>query len=223
MSLVTLLMAYLLGSIPTGQIIVRIFTGKDLREQHSGRTGGTNAMRAGGFGAGLITTLFDFLKSYTAVWLAKILTNEDPWIVAAAGVLSILGHNYSIFLSQRVQGKITFRGGAGGASTAGAATGLWAPAGLIIVPVGLFILFGIGFASLATMTTGLIALLIFFIRALNGSDPWAYVFFGFATEALLLWSLKPNILRLMQGKERLIGWRARKKRKQEKIREAGSE
>jgi len=223
MSLVTLLFAYLLGSIPTGQIIVHIFTGKDLREEHSGRTGGTNAMRAGGFAAGLITTIFDFLKSYTAVWLAKVLTNENPWIVAVAGVLSILGHNYSIFLVQLAQGKITIRGGAGGASTAGAATGLWAPAGLIIVPVGFFVLFGIGFASLATMTTGLIALIIFFIRALNGSDPWAYVLFGLATEVLLIWSLKPNILRLKEGKERLIGWRARKKRKQETIREASPE
>ena len=223
MSLVALVIAYLIGSIPTGQIIVQVFTGKDLRKEYSGRTGGTNAMRAGGFGAGLITTLLDFTKSYSAVWLAKLLTNEDPWIVATAGILSILGHNYSIFLMNRVDGKIKFRGGAGGAPTAGATTGLWAPSGLIVVPVGLFILFGVGYASLATMATGFTALIIFFIRALKGLDPWAYVFFALGAEALLLLGLKPNIMRLLAGRERLIGWRARKKRQQEKIKEVDAE
>lgn len=215
MSLVALLIAYVLGSVPFGQLFVRIFTGKDLREEHSGRTGGTNAMRAGGFGIGLITTVLDFLKSFSAVWLAKFLTENDPWIAAIAGVLAILGHNYSIFLMKREDGKLIFRGGAGGASTAGAATGLWAPSGLIIVPIGLFVLFGVGFASLATITTGLTAIIIFLVRALNGSGPMAYVSFGIAAELLLLWGLKPNIQRLFEGKERLIGWRARKKRQQE--------
>jgi glycerol-3-phosphate acyltransferase PlsY len=219
MNVVSLIIAYIVGSIPMGQIAVKVFTGKDLREEHSGRTGGTNAMRVGGFGVGLITTILDFLKSYSAVWLAKIITNEDPWIVATAAVLSVMGHNYSIFLLKREGGKLVFRGGAGGASTAGASTGLWAPSGLIVVPIGLFFLFGVGFASLATMTTGLTALIVFLVRALNGSGPWAYVFFGLAVEVLLLLGLKPNIERLLHGNERLVGWRAKKKRQQEQAQE----
>jgi glycerol-3-phosphate acyltransferase PlsY len=202
-----------------GLLAVRLSTGKDLREEHSGRTGGTNAMRAGGFWIGLSTTVFDFLKATAAVWLAKVLTNEDPWIVAAAGVLAVIGHNYSIFLVDRSEGKIKFKGGAGGASTAGASTGIWAPSGLIILPIGLILLFGVGYASLATMATGLIASILFLVRALNGSGPWAYFAFGIVVEVVLILGLRPNIQRLLQGKERLIGWRARLKRRKEQAKE----
>jgi glycerol-3-phosphate acyltransferase PlsY len=219
MDILSLVISYLLGSIPTGLLFVRLTTGKDLREEYSGRTGGTNAMRAGGFWVGLFTAIFDFFKATAAVWLAKILTNQNPWIVAAAGVLAVIGHNYSIFLMDRSEGKIRLRGGAGGASTAGASTGIWAPSVLIILPVGLVLLFGVGYASVATMVTGLTATIIFIIRAMNGSGPWAYVYFGIIVEALLLYGLKPNIQRLLQGNERLIGWRARLKRKKEKTRE----
>jgi glycerol-3-phosphate acyltransferase PlsY len=220
MALFSLMIAYLLGSIPVGLLVVRFSTGKDLRQEHSGRTGGTNAMRAGGFWVGLITALFDFLKATTAVWIAKFLTDQDPWIAAAAGVMAVVGHNYSIFLLDRSEKKIRLRGGAGGASTAGASAGLWAPSVLIILPVGLFLLFSVGYASLATMSTGLLVIIIFFIRALNGSGPWAYVCFGIITEFILLIGLKSNIQRLLQGNERLIGWRARVKQKKKEASEA---
>jgi glycerol-3-phosphate acyltransferase PlsY len=220
MGIISLVIAYLLGSIPMGLLIVRLTTGKDLREEYSGRTGGTNAMRAGGFWVGLFTAILDFFKATAAVWLAKLLTNQDPWIVAMAGILAVIGHNHSIFLLDRYEGKIRLRGGAGGASTAGAATGIWAPNVLIILPVGLALLFGVGYASLATMATGLTATVVFLIRALKGSSPWAYVFFGIVVEVILLLGLKPNIQRLLQGNERLIGWRARLKRKKEKTKEA---
>jgi len=223
MAVLALVISYILGSIPMGLIAVRLSTGKDLRKEHSGRTGGTNAMRAGGFWIGLATAIFDFLKATGAVWLAKALTNEDPWIVAAAGVLSVVGHNYSVFLLDRSEGKIRLRGGAGGASTVGASTGIWAPSGLIILPIGLILLFGIGYASLATMATGFIASIIFLVRALNGSGPWAYFVFGVVVEAILILGLKPNIQRLLQGNERLIGWRARLKRRREQAKEVMAE
>jgi glycerol-3-phosphate acyltransferase PlsY len=220
MVLLSLVISYLLGSIPMGLLAVRISTGKDLREEYSGRTGGTNAMRAGGFLVGLLTAILDFLKATGAVWIAKMLTNQDPWIVAAAGILAVVGHNYSIFLMERSGKKIRLRGGAGGASTVGASTGIWTPSVLIILPVGLLLLFGVGYASLATISTGLIATIIFLIRAINGSGPWAYFCFGIVVEVILLLGLKPNIQRLLQGNERLIGWRARLRREKEKREEA---
>lgn len=223
MALLSLVTSYLLGSIPMGFIAVRLLKGKDLRKEHSGRTGGTNAMRVGGLWVGVATAIFDFLKATGAVWLAKVLTNEEPWVVAAAGLLSVIGHNYSIFLVDRRDGQIKFRGGAGGASTAGASTGIWAPSGLIILPIGLLLLFGVGYASLATMGTGLIASIIFLVRALNGSGPWAYFVFGIIVEVVLILGLKPNIQRLLQGKERLIGWRARIKRREEQTKEIMAE
>ena len=94
----SLLIAYLIGSIPFGLIFVWFIKRRDIRNENSGRTGGTNVMRSAGFLAGLITGLADFSKAYLAVILARTLTGGDPWIEAFAGLLSVVGHNYSIFL-----------------------------------------------------------------------------------------------------------------------------
>lgn len=214
--IVAAIAGYLLGSIPMGWIVVWLVKKKDLRDEHSGRTGGTNAMRVAGFWAGLITAVADFLKAAAAVWLARALTGGNPWAEAIAGFLAVFGHNHSLFLVERFHATIRFRGGAGGGSTVGVATAMWAPAGLIIIPVGVLVLFGLGYASVGTMTAGLVAIVIFTIRALNEQGPWAYVAFAVGAEALLLWGLRPNIDRLKRGKERLIGWRARQKERMQR-------
>src|SRR5512133_1824019 len=152
LALAVIFVSYLLGSIPFGLLIVRLATGKDIRKVESGRTGGTNAMRAAGFWAGFATAMLDLLKGAAAVWLARMLLPAAPWVHIVAPVASILGHNYSIFLPERdAQGHLRLRGGAGGATAAGGALGLWAPSLLIIIPVGALILFGIGYASVTTM------------------------------------------------------------------------
>jgi glycerol-3-phosphate acyltransferase PlsY len=194
-----LLVSYLIGSIPTGLLIVRLAAGKDIRQVESGRTGGTNAMRAAGFWAGLATALLDMLKAAVTVWVA-----------------AVIGHNYSIFLAERTpEGKLRLRGGAGGAPTAGGALGLWPPSILFIIPVGALMLFGVGYASVATMSAPVVAALVFAYRAWTGAAPWEYVFYGVITEILLLIALRPNIQRLMNGTERLVGWRAKRARKLE--------
>jgi len=106
----SLLIAYLIGSIPFGLIFVWFIKRRDIRNENSGRTGGTNVMRSAGFLAGLITGLADFSKAYLAVILARTLTGGDPWIEAFAGLLSVVGHNYSIFLIERKGGGILRRG-----------------------------------------------------------------------------------------------------------------
>lgn len=212
----SLFSAYLIGSIPFGLIFVWFIKRRDIRNENSGRTGGTNVMRSAGFWAGLITGLADFSKAYLAVILARTLTSGDPWIEAFAGLLSVVGHNYSIFLIERKGGKIRFRGGAGGGSSVGAATAMWPTTALIVIPIGLLILFGLGFASVSTMSIGLLIIGLFTYRAAQGLGPWAYVVFGILVELLLLWGLRPNIERLKQGKERLIGWRAKQKQRMSK-------
>ena len=78
-SIGVLLLAYLIGSFPFGWLIVKLKTGKDIRVIESGRTGGTNAMRAAGFWAGLLTAIMDILKGAAAVWIAKaILPRSTP-------------------------------------------------------------------------------------------------------------------------------------------------
>lgn len=198
--------AYLLGSIPFGLIIVRIKTGKDVRQVESGRTGGTNAMRAAGFWAGLLTAMLDLLKAAAVVWLARLALPAAYWIHVLAPVAAILGHNYSIFLIERgPHGRVRLRGGAGGAPAGGGAFGLWAPSMLIFLPVAALILFVVGYASLATMSIGLISIAIFGVRAWLGLSPWQYIFYGVFAEIVLVWALRPNIRRLIQGSERRVG------------------
>src|SRR3990172_160197 len=169
--------AYLLGSVPIGLLIVRARTGKDVRTLHSGRTGGTNVARAAGFWAGMATGLGDILKSVGAVVIAHAIGAANASLEAAGGAMAIVGHIYSVFLMKRENGRYVFRGGAGGAPTMGAALAMWPPSGLIIVPASLALLFGVGYASLATLSTGLLATILFAWRAQDGSGPWAYAAF----------------------------------------------
>jgi len=206
-----LLFSYILGSVPFGFYVVRAITGKDIRQVESGRTGGTNAMRAAGYEAGLATAILDVLKGATGVWLARALLPGNVWLEVLAPIMAIVGHNFSIFLMERDEkNRLRLRGGAGGATCVGGAFGLWPPSILIIVPLAGAIWYGIGYASITTMSMALMASAIFAIRAGQGYSSWVYVFYGLLAELLLVWALRPNIRRLMNGTERLIGWRARK-------------
>lgn len=204
--------AYLLGSVPTGLLIVKLSTGKDLRKVASGRTGGTNAMRAAGFWAGLGTAIFDTLKGALSVWLVRSLLPGAMWLEILAPVLAIVGHNYSIFMVERGEnGGIRLRGGAGGAPATGGAFALWLPSLLFIAPLVGLILYFVGYASIATMGVGLVITLIFAIRAWLGISPWQYILYGLLAEVVLIWSLRPNIRRLFNGTERVVGYRAKHK------------
>jgi glycerol-3-phosphate acyltransferase PlsY len=209
-----LILAYLIGSIPFGLVIVKIKTGQDVRQIESGRTGGTNAMRAAGFAAGLATAIFDLLKGAVVVWISRRILPGNPWIEILAPVAAILGHNYSIYMIERnSEGKLRLRGGAGGAPCVGGSMGLWAPSILVIIPIALLILYFIGYASLATISVSVISIFIFAYRAWLGLSPWQYVIYGMIAFWILVWALRPNIRRLIQGNERLIGYRARRKNK----------
>lgn len=205
--------AYVVGSIPFGLLVVRVKTGKDIRQVESGRTGGTNAMRAAGWTAGVLTAMLDVIKAAICVWAARALFPAQPWMHVLAGLAAVVGHNYSIFLIERDEKHgLRLRGGAGGAPTVGGAIGLWLPNLLIIPPLSFALLYFLGYASVATMSVALLAMIIFIIRAALGDAPWVYALYGLLAELLLLWALRPNIRRLLSGNERLVGWRARKRR-----------
>ncbi len=212
LTVITLIAAYLLGSIPFGFLLVKIFIGKDVRDIESGRTGGTNTMRAGGFLMGFTTSLLDILKSAGAVWLAQFWLPDSFWVHVLAGFISVIGHNYSIYLlSKTPNGKIEFGGGAGGTPAVGAIVGLWWPSIFILVPVGYLIVMVVGYASLATLSMPLIGSLILLVRFIMLDEPWEYIFSGLLSEILIVWALRPNIKRLINGTERLVGFRAQKK------------
>jgi len=196
---------YVLGSVPFGVVWVFVFTGQDVRTVGSGRTGGTNAMRAAGFGVGLLTTTSDILKGTFAVWAAQWLLPADARAagMVLAGLGSILGHNYSLFLK--------FKGGAGGATCAGAAVGIWPWAALIVVPLGAFILYFVGYASVATLAAAIAVTITFaYMASLGQLDP-IFIWYGVGSVLLLAWALRPNLARLVRGEERLVGLRAKRK------------
>lgn len=213
---------YVIGSIPFGLLIVKAKTGKDIRQVESGRTGGTNAVRAAGFGAGLLTALLDILKGTAAVWLAQTVLPENHLIHILAPLAAILGHNYSLFLISRDQeGKLRFHGGAGGAPALGGAVGLWPWIFPIVFTGGALIWFTVGIASLTTMSIGLLVIIAFGIQIARGAMEPVNIWYGIIAEIFLLWALRPNIKKLFAGQERVVkislnGWlRARKEKQAE--------
>ena len=219
--LAVFVIAYLIGSIPFGWVIVKLVTGRDIRGIESGRTGGTNAWRAAGVLAGIFTGVLDVLKGATTVWIARwLIPASTPffhWIEVAVPLVAILGHNYSIYLLERSEenGKVRFRGGAGGAACMGGAMGLWTPAIWFILPLGLLIYLFVGYASVTTMSVAFFAALIFLVKAIQGALPWEYIAFGIIAEIMLIWALRPNIQRLREGTERLHGIRVWLKKRAE--------
>ena len=221
-AILAVVLAYVIGSVPVGLLIVKIATGKDIREIESGRTGGTNAMRAAGFWAGFATAMLDIVKGAAGVWVARWLTPDMPIIHMIAPLAAILGHNHSIFLPERDEnGRITrLRGGAGGAPSVGGAMGLYLPSILIVLPLGMLTFFTVGIASVTTMAVALFSTLAFAYYASQGIIPWAYVWYGIGAEILLVLALLPNIKRLFEGNERVVkyslnGWLRARKEKQE--------
>src|SRR5918911_693500 len=104
--------AYLLGAIPFGYLLVKWKTGADVRSQGSGNIGATNVLRTTGRAAGVATLLLDIGKGYLAVWLADRLTGGNPTWMSAAAVAVMIGHAYPVFLA--------FHGGKAVASFMGA-------------------------------------------------------------------------------------------------------
>jgi glycerol-3-phosphate acyltransferase PlsY len=112
MPLTALVFAYLLGSVPFGYVLVKWKTGKDIRSSGSGNIGATNVLRTTGRIVGIATLLLDIGKGYAAVWIAGILTGQDPLWMSLAALAVMAGHAYPVFLR--------FRGGKAVASFVGA-------------------------------------------------------------------------------------------------------
>ena len=211
------ILGYILGSIPFGLMIVKMKTGKDGRTVESGRTGGTNVVRAAGLGAGLLTAFLDVLKGAVSVWAAEAILPANHLIHILAPLAAILGHNYSLFLIRRDEnGKLRFHGGAGGAPALGGAMGLWLPIFPIVIAAGALIWFTVGIASLTTMAIGLVVTIVFAIYSWQGLLEPVNIWYGVIAELFLIWALRPNIKKLLAGNERVVkfslnGWlRARK-------------
>lgn len=110
--LAALVLAYILGAIPFGYLLVKWKTGGDVRASGSGNIGATNVLRTTGRAAGIATLLLDIGKGYLAVWIAGRLGSRDPLWMSLAALAVMAGHAYPVFLR--------FRGGKAVASFVGA-------------------------------------------------------------------------------------------------------
>jgi glycerol-3-phosphate acyltransferase PlsY len=110
--LLAMAVAYLLGAIPFGYLLVKWKTGADVRSSGSGNIGATNVLRTTGRVTGVATLLLDIAKGYLAVWIAARLTDHDALWMAAAALAVMAGHAYPVFLK--------FKGGKAVASMVGA-------------------------------------------------------------------------------------------------------
>ena len=110
--LFALLIAYLLGAVPFGYLLVKWKTGQDVRSSGSGNIGATNVLRTTGRAAGIVTLLLDIAKGFVAVWVAARLTDSSPLWTSMAALAVMAGHAFPVFLK--------FRGGKAVASFIGA-------------------------------------------------------------------------------------------------------
>lgn len=209
--LIALVLGYFFGAIPFGKIYVKLFTGKDIENVGSGRSGGTNSMRAGGWRVGVMTGFSDVLKGLTALLLTRwILTalgigiETLPWMEAVAGSAAVFGHNWSVFYN--------FKGGAGTGPNIGWAAAVWPPMFPIGAAVMIAMIFGVGWASVGSFTMALIIPICFAWLYFTGSTAVlftpAYIMGGIVTLIFVGYALLPNFKRLLRGEERVVGIRA---------------
>jgi acyl phosphate:glycerol-3-phosphate acyltransferase len=215
--LAAVLVGYFFGAIPFGWIFVRLSKGLDLRQVQSGRTGGTNAMRAAGPVIGGLTAVGDVVKGAAAIWLARLIFGGTvsaellPWVEVVVGAASIVGHNWSIFLG--------WRGGAGTGPNVGWAGAIWLP----IIPIAIVVVVGMllltGMASIASLTMGAAIVIAFAVLYATGAIATpAYLVGAIVTFFIVTWSLRGNIRRVLAGTERKVGPAARRaERRQQRL------
>lgn len=188
--------AYLLGSIPTGAIVARLYRNLDLTRVGSRRTGFTNATRAMGLGAGLVVLAGDFAKGALAVWIAHIVLGTAA-ALALAGFLSVFGHIRSLFLGGRGgRGVVVGLGG-----LAVATPGVFfvaAVTGALVIALTRFVSLGSLAGSVATLIAGVAAYA-------TGMVPFELMVYAVAGSALVITAHRDNIARLRAGTERRIG------------------
>jgi len=192
-ALLSLPIAYLLGGIPFGYLLVRLKSGEDIRGLGSGNIGATNVLRNEGRLLGIGTLLLDIVKGYVAVWLAAWLSDADPLWMALAALAVVAGHAFPVFLK--------FQGGKAVASFVGAFLYL-APLPLLAT----LILFVVTVAATRYISLGSIlgALLFPFAVYLIQHPPLSILLASLVGGLFIVWRHKSNIERLRAGKENVF-------------------
>jgi glycerol-3-phosphate acyltransferase PlsY len=198
--------AYLLGSIPTGYIAVKLLKGIDIREVGSGSTGATNVLRTLGKGAGAFVLAVDCLKGVIAIALVYLLFGYvdiipstlnpqlwQPWVVTLAGLAAVLGHSKSIFLG--------FTGGKSVATSLGILLTMNWQVGLAAAAVFAVFVAISRIVSLSSISAA-ISVSIFMVLL---HQPLPYILFALVAGLYVILRHRSNIERLLEGTEPKLG------------------
>ena len=190
------LAAYLIGSIPTGAIVARVYRNVDITRVGSQRTGATNAARALGPGAGAVVLIGDFLKGALAVWLAQQIVGTSA-ALALAGFFSVVGHIWSVFLLGRGgRGVVTGLGGLAVISPVVFALSCLTGSAIVVIS---------RYVSLGSMSGAATTILVGVSGCVLGYLPAELLPYMLVTPALIIAVHADNIRRLRAGTERRLG------------------
>jgi len=194
--ILVLILAYLLGSIPSGLIIGKVFYKTDIREHGSGNLGGTNTFRTLGVKAGLTVTLADILKGTLAASLPVLFSIDiNPLL---AGIFAVVGHTYPIFAG--------FRGGKA-VATSGGVLLFSAPLLFLTVLVAFFIsLYITKYVSLSSMIAGITAILFALISGFVREWDIPLLIVVFLLASFVIYRHRANITRIINKTEPKIKW-----------------
>jgi glycerol-3-phosphate acyltransferase PlsY len=196
--LVLVLVAYLLGSLPTALLLVRLMTGEDVRRKGSGNVGATNALRAAGWKAGAAVTLIDIGKGALAVMLMQRYNPESGW-VAAAMLAVVIGHCYPVWLK--------FRGGKGVAAGFGAFVVVAPLSALAALVIWFLVLVISRWVALASMVASAVFPLA--LKLIDRPDMFILISVS-AAAVLIIFRHSSNIRKMLTGEEVKVGddsWR----------------
>jgi glycerol-3-phosphate acyltransferase PlsY len=197
---------YIIGSIPSGVVVGRLFGNVDPRTQGSGKTGTTNILRTLGPGPAVLVLLLDLGKGIAAVLLARYImmpqaagasATMQAWAECVAALAAVLGHNFSVF--------IHFTGGRGVATGGGAILAMQPVVMLVgtivlVVPVVITRYVSLG-SILAAITVAVVDVAL----VLTGHDLWPHAVFMIVGGLFVVWAHRDNIQRLVRGTERKLG------------------
>lgn len=188
---IIIVLAYLLGSIPSGLIVGKIFFGKDIREHGSGNLGGTNTFRTLGVKAGLVVSIADVLKGTLAAFLPIIFGADMPML--AVGVFAVIGHMYPVFAG--------FRGGKAVATSGGI---LLAYAPLLFLFMLLFFFISLYITKYVSLSSMLTAIATFIYALFTRDLPLIAVVAVLAV--FVIYRHRTNITRIRNKTEPKIKW-----------------
>ena len=191
MTVVSCIIAYILGSIPNGLWLGRAIWDTDLREHGSHNIGATNAWRTLGKVPGFIIFLLDFLKGFISVYIASLMIGT-PFAMVLAAIFAIVGHSASLFMQ--------FKGGKGVATGLGVLSMLMPQVTVIVFLVWLAIVKMTGYVSLGSIVSAILVPILAFIFGY----PTEFLVFSVLAAVLITVRHHANIVRLLNGTESKI-------------------